>query len=397
MRLSLRVVPAVLVLVAVVLAIAGCEGFGQLTVGARRDRMRQSAQWQGGRFVNPQPLKNDWLGAFTGSFHRSPYADPKAPIPTQAQAAQQLQQPPRSGLRVTWLGHSTTLVEIDGMRVLTDPIFSDRASPVRFLGPRRWYPSPIALSELPTIDAVVVSHDHYDHLDQRSIQALTRTTAVFIVPLGVGAHLAFWGVPESRIVELDWWQATAVGALRIVATPARHASGRMLIDDDAKLWAGYALLGPQHRVYYSGDTGLFPAMRDIGARLGPFDLTMIEVGQYGSAWPDWHIGPEQAVLAHRLVRGRVFLPVHWGAFALAFHGWTEPIERALQAAAPAGVTIVAPRPGQSFEPSQPPPVDRWWPTLPFQTADQAPIRSSQVESLDRDLPAPVPAPSVMTP
>ncbi|MBL9009466.1 MAG: MBL fold metallo-hydrolase [Myxococcales bacterium] len=393
LRIVLRVVPALLLLLAVGLAVAGCQGFGQLTVGSRRDRMRQSRQWHGGRFANPEPLKNDWLGAISGSFHRSPYADPQAPIPTVKNASQQLASPPASGLRVTWLGHSTTLVEIDGQRILTDPIFSDRAGPIHFLGPRRWFPSPIALSELPSIDAVVISHDHYDHLDHRTILALIRSTAVFVVPLGVGAHLAFWGVPESRIVELDWWEATSIGALRIVATPARHASGRMLIDDDAKLWAGYALLGPQHRVYYSGDTGLFPAMRDIGARLGPFDLTMIEVGQYGPAWPDWHIGPEQAVMAHRLVRGRVLLPVHWGAFALAFHGWTEPIERTLIAAAAAGVSVVAPRPGQSFEPAQPPAVERWWPSLPFQTAAQAPIHSTQVESLYRELAPQAPRPS----
>jgi len=390
LRLLLRIVPLVLVVLLAGLAVAGCQGFGQLTVGARRDRMRQSRQWQGGHFVNPQPLKNDWLGALTGSFHRSPHADPQAPVPTEANAVQQLATPPASGLRVTWLGHSTTLVEIDGLRVLTDPIFSERAGPIRFLGPRRWFPSPIALAELPPIDAVVISHDHYDHLDHRTILAMAGSTAVFVVPLGVGAHLAFWGIPESRIVELDWWESTQNGALRIVATPARHASGRTLIDDDAKLWAGYALLGPQHRVYYSGDTGLFPAMRDIGARLGPFDLTMIEVGQYGAAWPDWHIGPEQAVMAHRLLRGRVLLPVHWGAFALAFHGWTEPIERTLLAASAVGVTVVAPRPGQAFEPSQPPAVERWWPSLPFQTAQQAPIRSTQVESLYREL-APPPA------
>ena len=397
LRIALRVLPVVAVLLLVGLAVAGCQGFGQLTVGARRDRMRQSKQWHAGRFANPQPLQNSWFGALAGMVRRSPYVDPQQPIPTVHGAAQAISAPPKTGLRVTWLGHSSTLVEIDGLRVLTDPIFSERAGPIRFLGPRRWFPSPIALSELPPIDAVVISHDHYDHLDHRSIQALAGSAAVFVVPLGVGAHLAFWGIPESRIVELDWWEATSVGALRIVATPARHASGRMLIDDDAKLWAGYALLGPQHRVYYSGDTGLFPAMRDIGARLGPFDLTMIEVGQYGAAWPDWHIGPEQAVMAHRLVNGRLLLPVHWGAFALAFHGWTEPIERTLTAAAAVRVPVVAPRPGQSFEPAHPPAVERWWPSLPFQTAEQVPIHSTQVESLYQQLALPATAPATITP
>src|SRR5450631_1508452 len=183
-------------------------------------------------------------------------------------------------------------------------------------------------------------------------------STTFIVPLGVGAHLVYWGVPEAHIVELDWWEQAAVGCggLSIVATPARHASGRTVLDDDATLWAGYALIGAQHRVYYSGDTGLFPALADIGSRLGPFDLTILEVGQYGSAWPDWHMGPEQAVRAHQMVLGRVLLPVHWGTFALAYHAWTEPIERTLAAAAAAGVTVVAPEPGQSLEPEAPPPL-----------------------------------------
>jgi L-ascorbate metabolism protein UlaG (beta-lactamase superfamily) len=153
----------------------------------------------------------------------------------------------------------------------------------------------------------------------------------------------------------------------------------MLIDDDAKLWAGYALVGSAHRVYYSGDTGLFPAMREIGQRLGPFDLTLIEVGQYGSAWPDWHIGPEQAVIAHKMLRGQVLLPVHWGTFALAYHAWTEPIERVLAAASASGVRVVIPRPGQSIEPAALPPQQRWWPDVPWVDGKADPIVSSQME------------------
>lgn len=382
-RLLWRIVPALSILLLLGAALIGCQGFGQLSVGSRLVRMRESPQWRGGHFANPQPLHNDWLGAFSGSFHRSKFVEPQSPVPTQIDAAAQLGKPPPSGLRVTWIGHSTTLVEIDGLRILTDPIFSDRVGPVRFVGPRRFSPIPLSLAQLPHIDAVVISHDHYDHLDHRTLIAMAEWDTTFIVPLGVGAHLGLWGIPESRIVELDWWQSTRLGALQVVATPARHASGRMLIDDDRKLWAGYALIGPQHRVYFSGDTGLFPAMREIGTRLGPFDLSMIEVGQYGTAWPDWHIGPEAAVLAHQLVRARRLLPIHWGTFALAFHGWTEPIERTLLAATVAGVAVVVPKLGQSFEPATPPPPERWWPQLPYQTASQAPLRSTQVESLYR--------------
>ena len=224
---------------------------------------------------------------------------------------------------------------------------------------------------------MVISHDHYDHLDHRTIVALKDRDVKFVVPLGMGAHLAYWGVPEARIVELDWWERTNFGGrggMDIVCTPARHASGRMIVDDGATLWAGFAFIGAAHRVYYSGDTGLFPAMREIGARLGPFDLTMIEVGQYGSGWPDWHIGPEQAVRAHGMVRGRVMLPVHWGKFQLAYHAWTEPVERTLAAAAAAGATVITPRPGQSIEPAAPHAFERWWPRAPLEDRRPGPDR-----------------------
>jgi L-ascorbate metabolism protein UlaG (beta-lactamase superfamily) len=352
---------------------------GHRAVGARRARMERSPQWKDGHFENPQPLVNDAWGSVTAMFHASPDVSPvRQPPPTVAGNPQRFETPPATGLRVTWLGHSSLLIEIDGHRILTDPMWSDRASPLTWVGPRRWYAPPIALGELPAIDAVVISHDHYDHLDYRTISVLKDSKALFIVPLGVGAHLAYWGVPEERIIELDWWEHTRVGELEVVCTPARHASGRTGPDKDATLWGSYALVGPQHRAYFSGDTGLFPAMKDIGERLGPFDVTMIEVGQYHSAWPDWHIGPEQAVIAHQMLRGRVLLPVHWGLFSLAAHGWTEPIERVIAAAGASGETVIVAKPGQSIEPSAPPPFERWWPELPWKTGAQDPIVSTQM-------------------
>lgn len=344
--------------------------------------MQASPQWSDGTYVNPQPMINDWWRSVTGLFDASPHVSPEHPVPTIRPTRAALRASAPTDLRVTWLGHSTVLLEIDGLRILTDPIWSERASPLSWLGPSRWFAPPIALVDLPRIDAVVISHDHYDHLDWPTILAMRpwRRTK-FVVPLGLGAHLAYWGVPDSRIVELDWWERTSVGdgSLSIVCTPARHATGRMLIDDDSKLWAGFAFVGPRHRAYYSGDTGLFPAMRDIGRRLGPFDLTIIEVGQYGEAWPDWHLGPEQAVRAHAMVRGRVMLPVHWATFALAYHGWTEPIERTVAAAEAARVTLITPRPGESVEPRLDPRVSRWWPEVPWFTAAEAPIVSTQME------------------
>lgn len=368
-----------LVVFAGVVIVQGWTAFGDRASGARLARMSASPEWSNGHFVNPQPLENHLVKGLLGVVNVSDDVSPHSPLPATHPTAAQFAVAPVSGLRVTWFGHSSTLVEIDGVRVLTDPIWSDRASPVSWLGPRRWNAPLISLDSLPHIDAVVISHDHYDHLDYGTIRAMRDWKTTFVVPVGIGAHLVAWGIPESRIVELDWWQRTTVGTLEIVSTPSRHASGRILIDNDAKLWSGFALISPQHRVYYSGDTGLFPALRDIGQQLGPFDLTMIEVGQYGQAWPDWHLGPEQALRAHQMVKGRVMLPVHWGLFALAYHAWTEPMERALAAAVADSATLITPRPGQSVEPTVPQVVTRWWPTLPWKTGAQDPIVATKMQ------------------
>jgi L-ascorbate metabolism protein UlaG (beta-lactamase superfamily) len=355
-------------------AIESCAPLGGRATGARLARMRQSPEWHGSHFDNPQPILNDTWAALVHLSKHEPNVEPQSTPSTVRVERGRFASPPPSGLRVTWLGHSTILLEIDGHRFLTDPVWSVRLGPIGSTGPKRWFPPPLALEDLPPLDAVLLSHDHYDHLDYATIVALKDRIAQFVAPLGVGAHLERWGVPAAKIVELDWWDSRAFGDLMLWATPARHASGRALMfDDGAKLWAGYAFLGARHRVYYSGDTGLFPALRTIGERLGPFDLTMIEVGQYDQAWPDWHLGPEQAVEAHQRVRGAVMLPVHWGLFALASHGWTEPIERALAAAHSAGAVIITPRPGQSVEPTEERPQERWWPELPWRTGAQYPI------------------------
>jgi L-ascorbate metabolism protein UlaG (beta-lactamase superfamily) len=344
------------------------------------ERMKKSPEWRGSHFENPQPLVNDTWAAIASLWKPDPNVEPHSPPKTVPVEPGRFASPPPSGLRVTWLGHSCVLLEVDGHRFLTDPVWSERASPVDFAGPKRWFPPLLAIRDLPPLDAVVLSHDHYDHLDYATIVALKDRDLTFVAPLGVGAHLERWGVPAAKIVEVDWWDTHSFGDLTLSAVPARHASGRTLVfDDGAKLWTGYAFLGTHHRVYYSGDTGLFSDMRKIGEKLGPFDLTMIEIGQYDQAWPDWHLGPEQAVEAHRRVRGAVMLPVHWGLFALASHGWTEPIERALAAARDAGAVLISPRPGQSVEPSVERPQEHWWPALPWRTRSEYPIVADHAE------------------
>lgn len=360
-----------------ILVAAGCRSFGHGASGERLAHMAQSPQWDAEEeeFRNPLPLFTDVSAMWDAVVHGGDITEPVAPVPVVKPEPRVLATPPTTGLRVTWLGHSTVLLEVDGKRLLTDPVWGPRASPFSFIGPKRWYPPLIELEQLPPIDVVLISHDHYDHLDYPTISRMREWNTKFVTPLGVGAHLEYWGVPSDKIIELDWWQEVNFDLLKVVCSPARHASGRTLLDRDATLWAGYAIVGPLHRVYFSGDTGMFPEFADIGAKYGPFDVTMVEVGAYNRAWPDWHSGPEQAVQAHQMLRGRAFIPIHWGLFNLAAHNWTEPVERTQAAAEKASVRVLTPRPGESLEPSVSN-TTRWWPQVPWRNATEDPIRST---------------------
>lgn len=353
------------------------SAFGKMADGDRLVRMQLSPQYVDGQFANPLPeqrpetmsILKRWL------FSNDPYREPTEPLPVVRRTAADFAASP-DDLRITWFGHSSMLVEIDGRRILLDPMWGDYASPGRLFGVKRFYAPPLPLDELPDADAVVFSHDHYDHLNEETVKAIATRFPRFIVPLGVGAHLEYWGVPRDRIEELDWWDEVDVKGVTLVCTPARHFSGRLPTNRNSTLWAGWAMLGNDRRVFFSGDTGMFPGFAEIGERLGPFDMTMIETGAYNTSWPDFHLGPEQAVRAHQMVRGKLMLPVHWGTFSLAFHGWTEPGERLLVAAERAEVQVTLPRPGESITLADPPPAQQWWPELPWKTAQEVPIVST---------------------
>ena len=360
----------VISIVVVLLVLVGSTGWldtlGAEPKGERLARIQRSPNYRDGAFRNPDTTAVTPEGGTWKMLRRwvagKEQRVPAAPVPIVQLTQANFERPAESGLRATWLGHSTVLVEIDGARILLDPVWARRASPSSLVGPKRFFPPPLALEDLPPLDAIMTSHDHYDHLDRDVVRALAASTtqarAQFVVPLGVGAHLERWGVAPERITELDWGESTTVGPLLLTATPARHFSGRGLFNRDHTLWASWSVKGPTHRVFHSGDTGPFRGFAAIGLEHGPFDLTLMKIGAYDDQWPDIHLNPEQAIAAHKELRGDVMLPIHWGTFNLAFHSWNEPAERVVAAAV--GTSIVVPKPGQSIEPSRTPPLERWW-------------------------------------
>src|SRR5262245_8122939 len=343
------------------------KSLGAKAEGERLERMKASPRWADGRVHNVHPViaglrdPNAAMPTLREFLCGGERRAPPQPLPS-LDPLDAWRKRPSSGLRATWLGHSTVLLEIDGLRVLTDPVWGPRASPSRLLGPKRFQPVPVALRALPPIDLVLVSHDHYDHLDYPTIRALARTPVPFVTSLGVGSHLEAFGVPAERIVELAWWESHALprAELTVTAAPSQHFSGRWLKDRNATLWSSLVVRTPRHAVFFSGDTGLSTEYERIRERLGPFDLVMLEVGAFHPAWGDMHLGPENALKAHALLGGGPFLPVHWGTFCLALHAWDQPAEALLALAPKRGVPLVMPRLGEAVEPAHAADVTPWW-------------------------------------
>lgn len=258
--------------------------------------------------------------------------------------------PPASGLRVTLIGHSSLLIEIDGKRILTDPVWSNRVSFTQLFGPKRFFQPPMALDELPKLDAIIQSHDHYDHLDESTIKYFADKDVPFYCSLGVGQHLEKWGIAKTRITELDWGDSAIIGTdVELRATPSRHFSGRGITGRNETLWSSFVIKGPVHNIFFGADSGWFPGFKDIGDAFGPFDLTMLEIGAYGQYWPDIHMGPDHASNAHLALNGKLMMPIHWGTFSLAPHAWYEPIERLEGYAEAKHIKLFVPEPGKPTE------------------------------------------------
>ncbi|MGZ4809810.1 MAG: MBL fold metallo-hydrolase [Thermoanaerobaculia bacterium] len=371
-RGCLRVFAAILIVLAAAAVVLlrstkWLASLGGRVTGARLDRARHSPQYREGRFRNAQPTHmatGSYRDMARRQFFGKEQREPSGPIPVVKRMRSDYSKPPASGLRATWIGWASVLVEIDGRILLTDPVWSERCSPSTLVGPKRFHAPPIAIDELPPIDLVIISHDHYDHLDMASVQTLAARGTHFAVPLGIGAHLERWAVPASQIHELDWSETLHWRDLSVTSTPARHYSGRAPMHGNETLWTSWVVKGPHHRIFFSGDSGYSAAFAAIGAQHGPFDLTLIKIGASDPTWSEIHMTPEEAVQTHRDLRGGVMLPVHWGTFNLAFHSWRDPVDRAVAAAARHGVHLVVPKPGEFVEPSAVPAArEAWWEKL----------------------------------
>ncbi|WP_220495548.1 MBL fold metallo-hydrolase [Oceanospirillum sediminis] len=325
-----------------------------------------SQQFREGKFHNLKPMPvNDSgtmmriLWRYITEKRQEPV--PVSPVPVHALTTQQLHQE-NNGLDALYrLGHSSLLLNLNKTFWLIDPVFGDRASPFNWIGPARFHKAPLTPDQLPEITGVIISHDHYDHLDQFTVQHLKDKVKHFIVPLGVGQHLMKWGVNEQKITELDWWQQTLINGVSVTATPSQHFSGRGLSDGNSTLWASWVIRSEQSSLFYSGDSGYFDGFQEIGQKFGPFDLTIMENGAYDKMWANVHMHPEETLQAHQDVQGKNLLPVHNSTFDLAFHDWHEPLNRLQILSEQASVTMVTPEIGQRMNISESAQYQsRWW-------------------------------------
>lgn len=320
---------------------------------------------QKARFENPSPTPlttgRSMTDVMFDFFFNGELRRPIGNLPEAPPALSVLQEKSEY-IRFIWFGHSTILLEIDSIRILIDPIFSDYASPIPFMVQRFQQPV-FTIDEIKDVDLILISHDHYDHLDYKTISKLKNRNIEFIVPLGVGAHLESWGIERNKIKELDWWESTSFNGLIMTCTPSQHFSGRGILNGNSTLWASWVIQGEQQNVFFSGDSGYGNHYKEIGNRLGPFDVTFLENGAYSPDWKFVHQLPEEGVQAHLDLKGKTMVPIHWGMFDLALHTWHDPIVRVTKAARKQGVKIMTPKLGQLISTSQDYVQEDWWTSL----------------------------------
>lgn len=336
--------------------------FGGKVSEKQKLHYQNSKNYKDGKFILQKPIstsESTW-NSIKKMMKGNPKGKPIADIPANTIDSVSITTPTQK-TTLTWFGHSTFLLQMEGKNILIDPMLGDNASPIPLGSTRRFTKNlPISIEKLPFIDFVIYSHDHYDHLDYGSVKKLKDKVGKFFVPLGLGSHLVAWGVDPFKIEELDWWDTTNASGINLVCTPAQHFSGRGIFDRGATLWASWVITGKNDNIYFSGDSGYAPHFKEIGDKYGPFDITLIECGQYDEDWKYIHLFPEETVQANIDLKGKLLIPIHWGAFKLSNHSWTDPIERASKKANELDVPITAPKIGEPIILGNKPPKTNWW-------------------------------------
>jgi L-ascorbate metabolism protein UlaG (beta-lactamase superfamily) len=360
---SLKILTGLILFLALLTALFMQQrSFGRLPSGERLERMKKSAQFKDGIFQNVKDTRlmaegASYFGMATKFFGKGIDREPVNPLPSVKTDLKNLSEKPT----LIWFGHSSFLISIGGKRILADPVFSERPSPVQYAGSKA-YPGTMVYepNDFPELDVIVISHDHYDHLDYNSIKELNAKTKLFCVPLGVGEHLLHWGVAPEKIKEFDWWDGEEVlPGIDLTCTPARHFSGRGFRRNKT-LWASFVLKTGGQTIFIGGDSGYDESFKKIGEAFGPFDIAMLECGQYDPQWPQIHMMPEETIQASIDLKAKVLLPVHWAKFTLALHPWRDPIERATKESARLQVPLATPKIGEPIVFGSPYPSEKWW-------------------------------------
>jgi L-ascorbate metabolism protein UlaG (beta-lactamase superfamily) len=331
----------------------------------RENRMLNSPQFKDGKFINPIDVPmmapgSTWKYIKKQFFSSRIDPKPKGELPLKPIQSNEWIGLDKSNLFFAWLGHSSILITLDEKTILVDPVLEKRASPVSWIGPKRFHPPPVIAKDLPPIDVVLITHDHYDHLEKTTVKQLSDKTGLFLVPLGMGELFEDWGITPEKVKELDWWEQHVVGPLAFIATPGVHYARRGLLDGDKRLWCSWSIRGQSRKVFVSGDSGYFDGFKEVGAKLGPFDITFLKIGSYDDMWKQVHMTPEEAVQQHQDLGGGILVPLHWATFDLALHPWYEPIERALAAADTSNVRVITPLIGERVDLNRLPEANEWW-------------------------------------
>lgn len=341
--LILCAIPAGFVFLIVLFLLINPVFGGRISKEKQEEYSKRATNYKDGKFFYPTEYAIDGLltDVRVSTKGRVPEAALLMDKPTFSE------QPSVEELTVTWFGHSTVLVQMHGMNLLFDPVFSERTSPVSFAGPKRFNEPAIAVEELPTLDVVLLTHDHYDHLDMKTIKKLKDKTKRFVVPLGVENHLLRWGIPEEKIHYMAWWEEIKVNGLTIACTPARHFSSRILIGGERTLFASFVLEDEYHRIFESGDGGYGGHFEAIHEKYGDFDLVLTDCAQYNPMWHTKHMYPEEAVMACKTLGAKLSMPIHWGAYSLSDHAFDDPVERFVRAAEKQGILYLTPMLGET--------------------------------------------------